>query len=226
MTPKNQTPGAQSRAPTGVALCPQLQGVHGRPGVRAALLAAGGSRPGSHAVGSPAGRLQVLRGHAGQGEEPGGEPPAFDSGRNANTRGWRSWDTSPASPSGRRSEAVPCGLCQPLVGQGSAGGFVFLPRPAPPCAGAGVVLFRRQRCGLGWKSWWCWVASGEKGGVDVRGLSTLGACRRGAVTCSGWQWVCSSRCPTWALSSGFCSAPAPLVAWQRRCCSARCRGRA
>lgn len=33
---------------------------------------------------------------------------------------------------------------------------------------------------------------GANGGVGVRGLSRLGACRRGAATCSGWQWICSS----------------------------------
>lgn len=36
------------------------------------------------------------------------------------------------------------------------------------------------------------MASGANRGVGVRGLSRLGACRRGAATCSGWPWVCSS----------------------------------
>lgn len=36
------------------------------------------------------------------------------------------------------------------------------------------------------------MASGANRGVGVRGQSRLGACRRGAATCSGWPWVCSS----------------------------------
>lgn len=192
---------------------PQLQAVHGRPGVRAALLAAGGGCPCLRTGRSPAGRLQVLRGHAGEGEElcVSGEelpvPPCLFMKCKRTVRATMSqcsWVVKRGSPR--------CGPCV-LVLSVCHGCCQAVPIP--------VDLHTQPKVPVG-ATRGCWSVSNKMcaAGFGGSGIGTCGRCRgrrsfqkRSCHLLGCQRWIVAL---IWMLGSGSQSLQAPLIIVQER----------